>query len=158
MDLKEIKLIVLDVDGTMTDGGIYIDDNGIESKKFNVKDGLGIKLAQDKGIEFLILTGRKSNCVKKRADDLGVKYLAQGIDDKYEYLKNFVTTNNLLPECIAYIGDDLNDLSAMSYVGLSACPIDAVKEVREYCNIVLPQKGGEGVVRTFVDMVLKVNT
>jgi 3-deoxy-D-manno-octulosonate 8-phosphate phosphatase (KDO 8-P phosphatase) len=151
----EIKLIVLDVDGTMTDGGIYIDSNLDEAKKFNIKDGLGIQLVQSAGIEFIILTGRESKCVEKRANELNIKYLAQGINDKRKYLEEFCMAHNLQPEKMAYIGDDLNDLSAMHYAGVSACPFDAVEEVRQYCDIVLPQKGGEGVVRAFVEILLK---
>jgi len=155
MKLDKITFIILDVDGTMTDGGIYIDSNGVETKKFNIKDGLGIVLAQSVGIEFMILTGRSSVCVEKRVEELNIKYIAQGIKNKAEYLKDFISSNELLPENIAYIGDDLNDLPAMHYVGVSACPTDAAEEVKAYCDFVLSQKGGEGVVREFVEMVLK---
>ena len=155
MDLAGVKLVVLDVDGTMTDGGVYIDNNQIETKKFNIKDGAGILLAQSVGIEFMILTGRSSKCVEQRAEELNIKYIVQGIHRKIDYLKEFVITHNLLPENIAYIGDDLNDLPAMHYVGVSACPIDAAEEVKDYCDIILPQKGGKGVVRVFVEILLK---
>ena len=155
MNFDEIKLVVLDVDGTMTDGGVYIDNNQVETKKFSIKDGAGIVLAQSVGIEFMILTGRSSKCVEQRAKELNIKYIAQGIHHKVDYLKEFVFTNDLLPENVAFVGDDLNDLPAMHYVGVSACPVDAVDEVKEYCDIILPQKGGEGVVRAFVEMLLK---
>jgi 3-deoxy-D-manno-octulosonate 8-phosphate phosphatase (KDO 8-P phosphatase) len=155
MNLSHIKLIVLDVDGTMTDGGIYIDDNGIESKKFNVKDGLGIKLAQDAGIEFLILTGRESGCVEKRAWELKIKHIAQNISNKRDYLEKFAVVNNFSPENIAYIGDDLNDLPVMSYAGVSACPVDAAEKVKQCCDYVLPKMGGDGVVRSFVEIILE---
>ncbi len=155
MNLKEITLIVLDVDGTMTDGGIYIDNNQVETKKFNIKDGAGILLAQSVGIDFLILTGRESKCVEKRAAELKIKYLAQGIADKRKYLEAFAKLHNIQPESIAYIGDDLNDLPAMHYVGVSVCPIDAAEGVKEYCDFVLPRKGGEGAVRAFVEILLK---
>jgi len=155
MDLNKITLIILDVDGTMTDGGVYIDSNRVESKKFNIKDGAGIILAQSVGIEFMILTGRSSACVEQRADELHIKYVVQGIRNKVEYLKDFASDKKFLPENIAYIGDDLNDLPAMYYVGVSACPVDAADEVKNYCDFVLPQKGGEGVIRTFVELLLK---
>jgi len=155
MNLAKITLIVLDVDGTMTDGGIYIDNNRIESKKFNIKDGAAILLAQSAGIEFMILTGRKSDCVDQRARELNIKHLAQGVNNKAEYLKNFTEINGLLSENIAYIGDDLNDLQAMRCAGISACPKDAAPEVKAYCDFILPKKGGEGVVRSFVELVLK---
>ena len=155
MNLEKITLIVLDVDGTMTDGGVYIDSNGIETKKFNIKDGAGIVLAQSAGIDFMILTGRSSACVEQRAKELNIKYTAQGIQNKAAYVKDFASANRLLPEQIAYIGDDLNDLPSMHYVGVSACPADASDEVKAYCDFVLPQKGGEGAVRTFVELLLK---
>jgi 3-deoxy-D-manno-octulosonate 8-phosphate phosphatase (KDO 8-P phosphatase) len=155
MNLENIKLIVLDVDGTMTDGGVYIDNNNVESKKFNIKDSAGIILAQSVGIEFMILTGRSCKCVEYRANELNIKYIAQGIHRKLDYLKEFTATHNLLPENIAYIGDDLNDLPAMHYIGVSACPEDAAEEVRNYCDIIIPRKGGKGVVRAFVEILLK---
>jgi 3-deoxy-D-manno-octulosonate 8-phosphate phosphatase (KDO 8-P phosphatase) len=155
MNLEKVSLIVLDVDGTMTDGGIYIDSNKIETKKFNIKDGLGISLAQSVGIEFMMLTGRSSACVEKRANELRIKYTAQGIQNKAAYLKEFMNDHKLFPEQIAYIGDDLNDLPAMNYAGVSACPADAADEVKTYCDIVLIPKGGEGAVRAFIEILLK---
>jgi 3-deoxy-D-manno-octulosonate 8-phosphate phosphatase (KDO 8-P phosphatase) len=155
MNLSKISLIVLDVDGTMTDGGIYIDSNQIETKKFNIKDGVGIILAQSVGIEFMLLTGRSSICVEQRSQELKIKYLAQGIKDKAAYLKDFIFTQGLLSEHIAYIGDDLNDLSAMRCACTSACPIDAADEVKAHCDIVLPQKGGEGAIRGFIELLMK---
>ncbi|MDR2408432.1 MAG: 3-deoxy-D-manno-octulosonate 8-phosphate phosphatase, partial [Bacteroidales bacterium] len=122
MNFEKIKLIVLDVDGTMTDGGVYIDNNQVETKKFNIKDGAGVLLAQSVGIDFMLLTGRSSVCVEKRAEELHIKHVAQGVHCKVDYLKNFCLRNKLLAENIAYIGDDLNDLPAMYYVGISACP------------------------------------
>lgn len=154
-DIESIKLIVLDVDGTMTDGGVYIDNNGIEQKKFNIKDGAGIILAESIGIEFMILTGRKSVCVEQRAKELSIKYVCQGIHHKVDYLKDFALNNALSAEHIAYIGDDLNDLPAMHFVGISACPLDAADEVKSYCDYVLPVNGGEGVVRSFINILLK---
>lgn len=155
MGLKDVNLIVLDVDGTMTDGGVYIDNNGIETKKFSIKDGAGIILAESVGIEFIILTGRKSYCVEQRAKELKIRNVFQGIHNKVDYLKEFLYSNSLNARNIAYIGDDLNDLPAMYICGVTACPIDAADEVKAYCDFVLPVKGGEGVVRVFVNMLLK---
>ena len=154
-NLTKIKLIVLDVDGTMTDGGVYIDSNQVETRKFNVKDGVGICLAQSVDIDFMILTGRSSKCVEQRAKELNIRYIVQGIKNKVDYLKEFVLTHNLLSENVAYIGDDLNDLPAMHYVGISACPIDAADAVKDYCDFTLHRKGGDGVVREFVEILLK---
>lgn len=153
--LENISMIVLDVDGTLTDGGIYYDNQGYETKKFNVKDGLGILLGRQMGIEFLILTGRNSKCVELRAEELKVQYVKQGISNKVEYLKEFISENKLSTDKIAYMGDDLNDLTAMKFVGVSACPANAVFEIREHCDFILNSKGGEGAVREFVEMVLK---
>jgi 3-deoxy-D-manno-octulosonate 8-phosphate phosphatase (KDO 8-P phosphatase) len=155
MKLKKIQLIVLDADGTLTDGNIYIDDNHIEIKKFNVKDGLGISLAQTAGINFFVLTGRTSKCLEYRMQELKIQYFQQGIKDKYKHLKYFAEKNGLMPENIAYMGDDLNDLPVMRYVGVSACPKDAVEDVKKMCDYVLSKNGGEGAVREFVEIVLK---
>lgn len=155
--MDKIKLIVLDVDGTMTDGGVYIDSNGVELKKFNIKDGAGILMAEAVGIDFMILTGRKSVCVEKRAKELKIKYLEQNVSDKGSFLKKFIDDNLLDKTEIAYIGDDLNDLSCMKMIGVSACPIDAVDEIKEVCDFVLPIKGGNGVIRAFVELLLKSN-
>jgi len=155
MNLEKIILIVLDVDGTMTDGSIYLDSNLVETKKFNIKDGLGICLAQSAGIDFMMLTGRSSACVEQRANELRIKYIAQGIQDKAAYLKEFMANHKFSSEQIAYIGDDLNDLPAMRYAGVSACPTDAADEVKAYCDFVLTPKGGEGAVRAFIELLFK---
>lgn len=152
-----IRLVVLDVDGTLTDGGVYIDSNGVETKKFNIKDGAGIVIAEKAGIDFMILTGRKSYCVERRAYELKIKYVFQGIADKLSYLKDFLHEHNISPEEVAYIGDDINDLECMQYVGFTACPADAVKEVRDKCDFVSNFKGGYGAVREFCDIISRSN-
>ena len=153
--LIDIKVIVLDVDGTMTDGGVYIDNNRVESKKFSIKDGAGIKIAQKAGIEFVILTGRKSNCVLQRAEELGIKNIYQDIINKGEFLEKFFRDYGYSKKEVAYIGDDLNDLEAMKRVELSVCPSDACEEVKNYVDIISSKRGGEGVVREFVEVLLK---
>lgn len=153
-NLSKIRLVVLDVDGTLTDGGVYIDSNGVETKKFNIKDGAGIVLAEKAGIDFMILTGRKSYCVEKRAEELKIKYVFQGIMDKLSYLKAFLQENNINPKEVAYMGDDVNDLECMSYVGFTACPADAVKKVREIVDFVSQFNGGYGAVRELCDMLI----
>lgn len=155
--LKKINLVILDVDGTMTDGGVYIDNNEIETKRFNIKDGAGILLAQSVGIDFMILTGRESGCVRKRASELNIKYVHQGIKNKKDFLENFIYTFGYKKENIAYIGDDLNDLNAMKYCLVNVCPADAAQEVKERCQFVLTTKGGYGVVRDFIEILLKNN-
>ena len=155
INIHLIKLIVLDVDGTMTDGGIYWDNHGVETKRFCVKDGCGIVLAQSVGIDFMILTGRESACVTRRAQELNVRWLFQGVKKKAAHLQQFMEEHHLQPEQIAYIGDDVNDLAAMQYAVMSACPSDASEDLLEYCDMVLRQKGGEGAVREFIEWLLK---
>ena len=154
-DLSNIKLVILDVDGTLTDGGVYIDSNGVESKKFNIKDGAGIVLAEQVGVEFMILTGRKSYCVEHRANELKIKYVFQGIADNLSYLQQFLAQQGLSHNQVAYIGDDVNDLECMRTVGFTACPADAVEEVFQQCDYVSRYNGGQGAVREICDMIRK---
>ena len=153
--IRNIKLIVLDVDGTLTDGGVYIDSNGVETKKFNIKDGGGIALAIRAGYEFMILTGRRSYCVERRAQELKVKYLFQGVENKIEVLDSFMREHSLLPENVAYMGDDFNDLDCMKLVGFVACPADAMQCVKDSANFVAEHNGGFGAVREFCECILK---
>ena len=112
-NLEKIRYLILDVDGTMTDGGVYLDSRGAEMKKFSIKDGAGILLARRAGIESVILTGRESQCVRKRAEELAIPLVFQGVKDKRAFLLEFLETNEILPQEAAYMGDDLNDLEAM---------------------------------------------
>ena len=153
--MKEVRLVVLDVDGTMTDGGVYIDNNRVETKKFAIKDGCGIVLAHAAGIEFMILTGRESNCVRQRAEELKIRYIYQNVKNKITFLKEFMKKHEIKSEQLAYIGDDLNDLYAMRLAGTKACPSDAAQEIKNQCDYVLDAKGGEGVVREFIELLLK---
>lgn len=153
--LKSIRWLILDVDGTMTDGGVYLNDHGMETKKFNIKDGAGILLAQQAGIEPVILTGRESGCVRHRAKELGIRYVFQNVRDKKRFLLEFFERQGIQKEEAAYLGDDLNDLASMKLVGTAVCPRDAAKTVRNHCQYVLEARGGEGAVREFVEMILK---
>lgn len=150
-----IKLILLDVDGTLTDGGIYHDETGNEIKKFNVKDGYAIVHASNLGIDFGIITGKKSKLVEIRANELKIKYLYQGISEKTKSLEKIINITGLKKEEIAYMGDDLNDLHIMKETGLTGAPKDAVKEVLDIVDFVSLKKGGEGAVREFIEFVLK---
>ena len=154
-NLERVKYLILDVDGTMTDGGVYLDSRGEELKKFSIKDGAGILLARKAGIESVILTGRQSGCVRRRAQELSISYVFQDVKDKQSFLLDFMEKHEILPDEAAYIGDDLNDLNAMRCVGLAVCPQDAAKQVKAYCPIVLSSRGGEGAVREFVEMILE---
>ena len=150
-----IKLVLLDVDGTLTDGGIYRGNNGEELKRFNVKDGYAIVNAQKLGIEFGIITGRKSELVEIRAKELKIKYLYQGISEKTVILEEIIKKDSLSKEEIAYMGDDLNDLLIMEQVGLSGTPKDAVDEVIQVADFVSKKNGGSGAVREFIEHILK---
>ena len=150
-----IKLVLLDVDGTLTDGGIYRGNNGEELKRFNVKDGYAIVNAQKLGIEFGIITGRKSELVEIRAKELKIKYLYQGISEKTVILEEIIKKDGLSKEDIAYMGDDLNDLLIMKQVGSSGTPKDAVDEVIQVADFVSKKNGGSGAVREFIEHILK---
>ena len=150
-----IKLVLLDVDGTLTDGGIYRGNNGEELKRFNVKDGYAIVNAQKLGIEFGIITGRKSELVEIRSNELKIKYLYQGISEKTVILKEIMQKTGLKKEEIAYMGDDLNDILIMKQSGLTGTPKDAADEVIQIADFVSEKNGGSGAVREFVEYILK---
>ena len=154
MDYSKIKLVVLDVDGTLTDGGIYYDSQGNEMKRFDVKDGLGILVARKAGLEFSVITGRASPMVERRVKELGIKYLLQGVQKKYPALLELARNQNLSLEEIGYIGDDLNDLQCMEAVGFRACPSDAAAAVKAICNYVASVPGGHGAVRESLEYLL----
>ena len=150
-----IKLILLDVDGTLTDSGIYHGNNGEELKKFNVKDGYAIVNAQELGIEFGIITGKESELVRTRANELNIKYLYQGISEKTLILDEIMQITGLQKEEIAYMGDDLNDIKIMKKVGFSGTPLDGVNETKIIADFVSTKNGGEGAVREFIETILK---
>ena len=150
-----IKLVLLDVDGTLTDGGIYRGNNGEELKRFNVKDGYAIVNAQKLGIEFGIITGRKSELVEIRSNELKIKYLYQGISEKTVILKEIMQKTGLKKEEIAYMGGDLNDILIMKQSGLTGAPKDAADEVIQIADFVSEKNGGSGAVREFVEYILK---
>lgn len=154
MDYNKIKLIVLDVDGTLTDGGVYYDSQGNEMKRFDVKDGLGILVARKAGLEFAIITGRASPMVERRAKELGIKCLLQGVQKKYPALTELARECGLTLDEIGYIGDDMNDLQCMESVGFRACPADAAKAVKDICNYVASVPGGRGAVRESLEYLL----
>jgi len=152
--MSNIKLLVMDVDGTLTDGKIYTSENGELCKAFNVKDGYGIAQILPKlSITPVIITGRSSKIVEKRAADLGITHVYQGISDKLAMLKSIATEMSLRSEEIAYIGDDLNDLACIEFCGFTACPADAVFEVLREVDHICKRDGGCGAVREFIDLI-----
>ncbi|HEY3447797.1 MAG TPA: HAD hydrolase family protein [Myxococcales bacterium] len=152
---REVELLVLDVDGVLTDGGLYYGAEGEQLKRFDVKDGHGLVLAHLVGLRVAILTGRRSAIVEKRAAELWIAPVLQGHRDKRTGLAELLAQASVRAERAAYVGDDLNDLPAMSEVRLAACPADAVSEVRERCHFVAQAAGGRGAVREVLEMILK---
>jgi len=149
---RDIKLLILDVDGTMTDGGMYFTENGDQFKKYNTKDGMAIKNITKKGIQVGIIShGHKTKVVQDRADLLGIQKVYVGRDDKTTILKNWCTELNIKMNQVAYIGDDINDAKVMQEVGLSACPVDAVRSIQSIADVILSRKGGDACVREFID-------
>lgn len=149
-----IELLVLDVDGTMTDGGVYYDATGNELKKFAIKDGAGLVMAHAAGVRAMICTGRSCEAVNRRAADLGIEVF-QGVRDKAAFLRQYLAEHGLSRDQVAYCGDDLNDLAAMALCGFVTCPADAVQAVRNRADYICPQKGGEGAVRGAVEEILR---
>ncbi len=153
--MKKIKLLLLDVDGVMTDGRIIFDSNGVESKFFNVKDGHGIKMVQRAGIEVGIISGRQSQVVTNRAAELGINRVYQGSLDKLTPYRETLAETGLADEQVAFIGDDVIDIPILSRVGFAAAPADAVEEIVPYVHFQTRNRGGWGAVREVCDLLLK---
>jgi 3-deoxy-D-manno-octulosonate 8-phosphate phosphatase (KDO 8-P phosphatase) len=152
-----IKLIVLDVDGCLTDGGLIYTSNGEEAKVFNVKDGLGISSWIKLGNHAAIITGKTSPMVKKRALELGITHFFQGVKDKDRVISNIISELDLKKHEVAAIGDDLNDYNMLKLVGRSFTPNDGMDEIKNIVDTVLSRKGGDGAVREMIDTILKDN-
>lgn len=151
----KIRLLVMDVDGVMTDGGMYITESGDHIKKYNTKDGMAIQYLRKNGIEpAIISSGFKSEMVKTRAAMLGIDKCYVGRDPKIDVLKQFCEELGIDLENVALVGDDINDLEMINSIGFSACPSDAVNAVKSRVDIILSKKGGEGCVREFIDAYL----
>ncbi|HQQ62608.1 MAG TPA: HAD-IIIA family hydrolase [Pseudomonadales bacterium] len=151
---QPIKLLLLDVDGVMTDGRITYNDAGQELKSFDIHDGLGIKLLQRSGVQVGIVTGRSSAMVARRASELGIDILLQGREDKWVAVQSIQQQLGLLSSEIAYMGDDLPDLSAIRHVGLGVAPANAVALVRSHAKLVTRAAGGAGAVREACEFIL----
>ena len=151
----KIKMLVMDVDGTLTDGHIYVGADGEVMKAFHVQDGYGIAHILPRfGIIPVIITGRTSNIVEKRASELKIAHLHQGVTDKLSKLKEVAAALAVAADEIAYIGDDVNDLDCIHYCGLTACPADAVPEVTGAVDYVCQRNGGRGAVREFIATII----
>ncbi len=152
---KKIKLLILDVDGVLTDNTIYLNDGGIESKKFNILDGMGVWLAQKAGIEVVLISGRPSKATEFRALHLKIKHLYLGELDKIKAYQKVKRNLNVKDDEIAYMGDDILDVPVLREVGFPICVKDANPKVKKFARMVTKTKGGEGAVREVVDMILK---
>lgn len=155
---RNIKLLLLDVDGVLTNGKLYFDSNGGESKAFNTLDGHGIKMLQKSGVNVGIITGRTSALVARRAQDLGISPLIQGREDKWQALTEQLDSLNIKPEHIAYMGDDWPDLSVMMRVGFALSVPNGHASVIERAHWVSPRKGGEGAVRDACDFIMQAQS
>ena len=154
--IREIKLVAMDVDGVLTDGGMYYSESGDEIKKFQARDGMGIKLLQGVGIITAFVTSEKTSLVQRRGDRLKVPEIHQGTFEKNNVLYELCTKYNLTMQHVAFIGDDVNDLDALQHVGFSVAPADAVPAVKEVVDYICERNGGAGAVREMSDMILHV--
>lgn len=155
--LAKIKLVIFDVDGVLTDAKLYFDDKGTEHKAFDARDGLGIKLLMEYGIEVAVITGRRSGATKARLyDNLGIRHYYEGVLEKRSKMQDLASKLQFSMEQILYVGDDLIDLGVMCEVGLAVAVADAEKEVKEVAHWVLKRSGGAGAAREVCDQILAV--
>ena len=152
---RGLKLILTDVDGVMTDGTILLLPDGGEAKAFHIRDGLAVVLAHHAGLRTGLVSGRASDAVARRAAELGMAVVRQGVRDKGAALREILAEQGLGAQEVAYIGDDVNDLEVMHAVALSAAPADAPFEVRSQAFMVMDERGGRGCLREFVEAILR---
>lgn len=155
---RPIELILSDVDGVLTDGHIIVDNHGVETKQFHVRDGLGIKLWQQAGFRFGLITARNSQIVKMRAAELGIEIVRQGQADKRKALHEVMAQYGYRAEQVCYIGDDLPDLPVLYEVGLPVTVADAVAEVRQTARWITQASGGTGAIRELIERLLKAKS
>jgi 3-deoxy-D-manno-octulosonate 8-phosphate phosphatase (KDO 8-P phosphatase) len=151
---RDIRLLLCDVDGVLTDGCLWIDENGVESKRFHTRDGHGIKMLQQAGVEVCILSGRSSGAVTRRASELGMRHVYQGCGDKLPVCVNLLNQLGVAPEHVAYIGDDVVDLPVLLHVGLALTVRDAHPLVKQHAHFVTPSDGGKGAAREACELLL----
>ncbi|MEN8262119.1 MAG: HAD-IIIA family hydrolase [Nitrospirota bacterium] len=151
----KIKLLILDVDGVMTDGSILLDNKGNEYKRFHVRDGHGIKMIGRAGITIAIITGRRSKVVELRAKELGITEVYQKIFKKSQVYEKLLKKYKCKDENVAFMGDDVVDQELLKRAGLSAAPADAEEEAKKLADLVTRRNGGRGAVREFTDLILK---
>jgi len=152
---KRLKLVVFDVDGVMTDGGLMLSDNGLESKIFHSQDGLGLKLLKASGVEMAIVTGRTSNVVVKRAENIGITHYHQGIENKLEAFDLILKETGFSYEEAAFMGDDVIDLPPMRRAGLAVTVPHAMPLVKEHAHYVTSREAGHGAVRELCELIMQ---
>jgi YrbI family 3-deoxy-D-manno-octulosonate 8-phosphate phosphatase len=153
--LRRIRLFATDVDGVLTDAGMYYSESGDEWKKFNTHDGMGIKLLQRAGLVTAIVTQERTRLVARRAEKLAIPEVHQGTIDKLSVIRDMATRHRIALHEVAYIGDDVNDIEALRTVGFSAAPADGLPQVLRMVDYVCRKKGGEGAVREVVELILE---
>jgi 3-deoxy-D-manno-octulosonate 8-phosphate phosphatase (KDO 8-P phosphatase) len=153
--LAAIQMMVFDVDGVLTDGAIVYTDEGAEAKAFDVKDGLGLRVAGEAGIVLALMTGRASRVIERRARDLHISDVLQRVGDKAEALRHLAEEKGIPLERVAFMGDDVNDREAMQLAGIAIAPADAVQEIRDLAHVVTAAPGGRGAAREAVEAVLR---
>ncbi len=152
---KKIKLIIFDVDGVLTDGGLYFTEDGTEFKRFNALDGHGIKMLKDNGVEPAVISARESNAVKHRMENLGIVHFYQGQADKVVAFNDLLQKLNLSATEVAYVGDDVIDLPVMTKVGFAVAVANAHDLVKQHADLTTEKSGGNGAVREICDFILK---
>jgi 3-deoxy-D-manno-octulosonate 8-phosphate phosphatase (KDO 8-P phosphatase) len=153
--INPVRILILDVDGVLTDGGIIIDDEGRETKRFDVRDGHGLKVLMRCDVEIILLTGRTSRVVEHRAADLGIREVYQGVWNKLEVFEDILRKKNVGAECIAFMGDDIVDVPVLRRAGFSASVADAADDVKNIVDYVTEHDGGRGAVREICEIILK---
>lgn len=156
LKLNKIKLLLTDVDGVLTDTGVYYSVSGEELKRFSLRDGMGVqRLNKLVKVKTGIISGEKSLLVRKRADKLNIEEVHLGIKNKLKTLNTICKSKEIKPEEIAFIGDDVNDMEIIEAVGVSACPADAMKDIKNKTDIILHSKGGHGAFREFAEIIIE---
>lgn len=154
--IQPIRLIAFDVDGILTDGGLYLSDSGEEFKRFNSLDGHGLKMLKASGVELAIITGRTSRCVEIRAKNLGISHVYQGVEKKWDAMQDLLSKLGLTPEVAAFMGDDVVDLPAMRRVGLALTVPQAPSAVHEHAHYTTKREGGNGAVREVCELIMSI--
>jgi 3-deoxy-D-manno-octulosonate 8-phosphate phosphatase (KDO 8-P phosphatase) len=154
---KQITTFVFDVDGVLTDGTVFVLEDGLQARRMNIKDGFALQMAEKNGYRVLVISGGNSPQVAQRLEKLGISNVHMAVLDKKKFLLDYMSENKLKTEEVLYMGDDLPDLPAMSVVGLPCCPADAVNEVKETVQYISPFNGGNACVRDVIEKVLKLN-